>query len=103
MNIAHEILNSGSDVVLELGLIQQSLREQIYDLVEKIDFPMKIYVVDAPKEVRRQRVLNRNIEKGETYSMEVSEEIFEFANSMWESIDESECRDFEVEYISTSE
>ena len=62
---------------------------------------MKIYVVDASKEVRKARVQQRNEMRGETFSVEVPDQIFEMANSMWESIDESECRDFEVEFVST--
>jgi len=99
--IACDILGTGSDVVLELGLIQQSHRERFYDRVDATGHSMKIYVLDAPREVRKGRVQQRNFMKGETYSMEVSDQIFDMADAMWESIDETECRNYEVELIST--
>jgi len=100
-SVACDIVETGSDVILELGLIQQSIRDRFYDQVDLAGYEMKIYVVDAPKEVRKGRVQQRNDMKGETFSMEVPDQIFEMANSMWESIDESECRNYEVEFIST--
>jgi predicted kinase len=100
-SVACDIIETDSDVILELGLIQQSLRDQFYDKVESAGYKMKIYVVDASKEVRKARVQQRNEMRGETFSVEVPDQIFEMANSMWESIDESECRDFEVEFVST--
>ena len=99
--IACDILDTGSDVILELGLIQQSYREQFYDRVDDAGHSMKIYVLDASQEVRKKRVQQRNLIKGETYSMEVSDQIFNMASAMWEPIDESECRNYEVEFIST--
>lgn len=100
-NVACEILASGSDVILELGLIQQAIRDRFYNRVDLAGYKMKIYVVDAPSEVRKERVQHRNEKKGETFAMEVPDHFFEMANSLWESIDESECRGYEVEFIST--
>ena len=100
-NVACDIVETGSDVILELGLIQQSIREKFYDRVDLAGYRMKIYVVDAPREARKERVQHRNKSKGATFSVEVSEPVFEMANSMWESIDEAECRSYEVEFIST--
>jgi len=95
------ILETGSDVILELGLIQQSHREQFYNRVDAAGHSMKIYVLDASREVRKGRVQQRNFIKGETYSMEVPDQIFDMANAMWEPIDKAECRNYEVELIST--
>lgn len=99
--LACDILDTGSDVILELGLIQFSDREQFYDRVDASGHSMKIYVLDASRELRKGRVQQRNFIKGETYTMEVSDQIFDMANAMWESIDETECRNYEVELIST--
>ena len=99
--IACDILETGSDVILELGLIQQSHREQFYNRVDAAGHFMKIYVLDASREVRKRRVQQRNFIKGETYSMDVSDQIFDIANAMWEPIDETEYRNYEVELIST--
>lgn len=99
--LACDILDTGSDVILELGLIQLSHREQFYNQVDAAGHNMKIYVLDASQEVRKERVQQRNFTRGETYSMEVSDQIFDMVNTMWESIDETECRNYELELILT--
>jgi predicted kinase len=83
----------GTDVVLEIGLIRRRDRERIYDRAKGID--LTIYVLDAPRDVRRERVKKRNREKGDTFSMEVPLEFFEMASDLWEPIndDERENRD----------
>jgi predicted kinase len=73
-SIACDIVETGSDVIFELGLIQQSIRDRFYDQVDLAGYEMKIYVVDAPKEVRKGRVQQRNDMKGETFSMEVPDQ-----------------------------
>ena len=100
-DVAQGIIATNSDVILELGLIQHSLREAFYDRVDAKSYNMKIYVVDASQAVRKERVQQRNLMKGETFSMEVSAQIFDVANEMWESIDEAECRHYEVKFMST--
>jgi predicted kinase len=99
--LAREIIETDSDVVLELGLIQLAERQRFYERVESAGYKLKIYVLHAPREIRRDRVRNRNKQKSDTYSMEVPDHIFELASNMWEPIDESECGAFEVEFIGT--
>ncbi|MDB0047393.1 ATP-binding protein [Porticoccaceae bacterium] len=99
--ISGELIDSGTDAILELGLIQYSERQKFYERVESAGYNLKIYVLNASRETRRERVQNRNKQKPSTYSMEVPDHIFELASSMWEPIDESECCGFEVEFICT--
>ncbi len=76
-------------------------RECFYDRVDLANHDMKIYVLDAPRALRKERVQQRNLMQGETYSMQVSDQIFDMASAMWEPIDETECRDYIVEFITT--
>ena len=96
-----EIMETGSDVILELGLIKKVDRQRMYDRVDAAGYDLKIYVLDAPREVRRDRIQQRNNAKGPTYSMEVSAQIFEMASDLWEPIDDTECGGHEVKFIST--
>lgn len=98
---SHGILAVGSDVVLELGLIQQKSRIDFCRMVISENFHLVMYELDAPIEVRRARVSKRNIEKGATFSMIVPEQIFELVSSMWEPSDEFERSEYEVKYVST--
>lgn len=96
-----DIIDTGTNVVLELGLIQRRDRMGLYDRVDAAGYDLTVYVLEAPREVRRQRVQERNRRKGETFSMEVPDQIFELASDMWEPPDDVECSGRDVRFIST--
>lgn len=88
--VATEILTSGNDVVLELGLVQRADRHAFYDRADEAGFGVCVYVVDAPVAVRRERVQRRNLERGDTFSVEITDEMFERASRWWEPLDDKE-------------
>ncbi|PRC90623.1 AAA family ATPase [Solimicrobium silvestre] len=88
--ITLNLIGTGADVVLEIGLIQQRDREALYARIDEHGIDLAIYVLDAPRDIRRKRVCQRNAEKGETFSMEVPMQIFELASDMWEPPTEAE-------------
>lgn len=96
---ALDILRAGHDVVLELGLVERSSRERFYAQVESAGCELTVYLLDAPRDVRRERVRRRNREKGATYAMDVPDAFFELASDAWESIDESELDRCDVRVI----
>lgn len=96
---ALDILRAGRDVVLELGLVERSSRERFYAQVEGAGCELTVYLLDAPRDVRRERVRRRNREKGSTYAMDVPDAFFELASDAWESIDESELDRCDVRVI----
>ena len=85
--------------VLELGLIQREARYAIYERARTQGLELKVFVLDAPLEVRRQRVRLRNLERGSTFSMLVPDHVFEMASQLWEAPDETEAADQELEFI----
>lgn len=89
--VAGEIVEAGTDVILELGLVQRAAREAFYHRAAGSDYNLIVYLVDAPLEVRRSRVMERNESQGATYRMTVSEEMFELADRAWEPPSEEEC------------
>ena len=99
--LAQELLAVGTPVVLEVGLIRREARERFYSKVDAMAFEHVVYVVDADRDVRRARVLKRNRERGETFSMEVPLEFFELASDLWEAPDESESSTREMRFIRT--
>lgn len=94
-----DLLDTGTDAILELGLVQQADRLDFYGRVDASDYPLRVYLIDAPREVRKARVMNRNQEKGDTYRMEVTEEVFELASNMWQPPDEVEIRERKIEFV----
>ncbi len=98
-NHAHSILLSGSDPILELGLIQRHGRVVFCQKVVDDGIELRIHILDAPREVRRERVRRRNTEKGSTFSMIVPDSVFEMASDLWEAPDDNECNDFSIEFV----
>jgi predicted kinase len=97
--LTERLAELGTNMVLELGLIQRSARAAFYQRVDDAGLPLTVYVLDAPRELRRERVLRRNQEKGETFSMEVPLPFFELASDLWEPPDEAECEQRMVRFV----
>jgi predicted kinase/uncharacterized glyoxalase superfamily protein PhnB len=91
--VADAIAPTGVPVVLEIGLLRREERQRFYRSVEDRGHPLVLHVVDAPREVRRERVARRNVERGPTFSMVVPPEVFELASDLWEPPDEDELRE----------
>jgi predicted kinase len=101
--VTRSALEAGTDVVLEIGLIQKRDRQQLYRRVAEGACALTMYVLDAPRDVRRERILQRNREKGHTFSMVVPPAIFEMASDLWEPPEEAECHGRDVRFIATAE
>ncbi|MDB4932675.1 MAG: hypothetical protein JWM10_5159 [Myxococcaceae bacterium] len=97
------LVEAGTDVVLEIGLIQRRERARWYRRVDGAGYAMTVYVLDAPREVRRERVERRNAQRGETYSMVVPPHIFELASDMWEPLEADERAGRDVREMSNGE
>jgi predicted kinase len=97
--IACGLIDTGTDVILELGLIQRAGRADFYGRLDATDIGHTVYVLDAPKETRHARVRHRNEEQGATFSMVVPDAIFEMASALWEPPDETECAARDIQFI----
>ena len=85
-----EILASGRDVVLELGATREADRNRIKALVEAAGHRISFHFIDADRDVRWQRVLKRNADKGQTYSFEVTPAMFDAMERYFEPPTEKE-------------
>ena len=72
---AAAVLDAGTSVVLDLGLMRRADRDRIREFAQEAGFSMQWHFLDAPQEVRRARVAARNDTKGETFAREVSPEM----------------------------
>jgi len=77
-------------VILDLGLSKKSHREKFYQLAESINVEVILYFIDVDQETRWQRVQQRNSERGETFSLEVTRDMFEFMESWFEKPESEE-------------
>ncbi|XYH95595.1 AAA family ATPase [Sorangium sp. So ce1128] len=99
--LTERMLEVGTSVVLEIGLIRRDERERFYERVDAGGHPMTIHVLDAPRDLRRERVQRRNQQKGDTFSMVVPPDFFEFASDMWQPLDDAERDGRDVRIMST--
>ena len=91
-----QLLALGHGVVLEIGLTNRAARSEFYQRVEAAGYDCQLHVLEAPRELRWQRVEQRNRERGDTYSLEVTRDMFDFVETMWEPPDEAECTERNV-------
>lgn len=88
-DVALDVLHSGVDVVLEAGLVTATDREAFYEKARAEDLRLAVYLLDAPRDVRRERVLRRNDSPG-PFTQVVPLEFFERASDTWQPPSESE-------------
>ena len=93
MDLVHQLENSKTDSILDLGLSKFEHREKIRKFAKKNGYELKIHFLDISKETRLKRVMKRNDEKGETFEFEVTKENFEFMESWFEKPNEKEMVD----------
>jgi len=89
----------GTPVVLEIGLIRRDERAAFYQRIDDAGYALSVYVLDAPREVRRERVMRRNEEQGETFAQIVPLEFFELASDMWEPPDDEEASERAIHFL----
>jgi len=81
---ATAVLGAGSSVVLDNGGMRRADRERTRTMAEAAGLSVQWHFVDAPQAVRRARVAGRNEAKGETFVHEVSPEMFEMLEAVYE-------------------
>jgi predicted kinase len=72
----------GVPSVLDLGFTRADHRARFVEATGR--HGAKLHWVDAPAEERRARVARRNADRGETYRLDVTDEMFDFMESIWE-------------------
>lgn len=83
--VTQQLLTLGIDVALVLGFYKRAQRDRFRALAAAAGIDVKTYVMDVPRDVRRARVRERN--KGSaTYSVEVDDAMFEWAEGYYEPL-----------------
>lgn len=91
-SVAAAVLATGTPVILDIGLMRRADRARVREIAEAAQLPLQFHFVDAPKEVRRARVGERNIVKGEGFAIEVTPEMFDFIEGVYEPPDPAELQ-----------
>jgi hypothetical protein len=61
-------------------------------IAEGAGLPLVFHFVDAPTEVRRARVAERNVVKGENFAIDVPPDMFEFIEGVYEAPEPAELK-----------
>ena len=88
--MARQVGESGRHVVLDLGFMKLRNRAEFEALATQAGLACRLHYLTAPRELRRSRVLARNVEKGETFAFEVTSVMFDVMDKEFESPTEAE-------------
>ncbi|MBL4863698.1 MAG: ATP-binding protein [Rhodobiaceae bacterium] len=91
-----EILSRDRDVILDLGFTERKQRDRFRTWAEAVGVPTVTHFVTADIEVRRSRVRKRNEGEGETFAFEVTDEMFDFMEGIFEPPTEAETSSLEI-------
>ncbi len=98
-DLSVRVADLGSDVVLEVGLVQRAPRLRFYERCAASGHELVVLCLDAPRELRRERVRSRNSQQGETWSMHVPDAIFELASDAWQPPEADEIETWGVRFL----
>jgi predicted kinase len=89
--VSEQILTLNGNVVLDLGFTTKAQRDVFSNRAKDLDINSEIHYLDAPKDIRKQRVEKRNVEKDPSvYSFEVTNMMFDFMEPRFEIPDQTE-------------
>jgi predicted kinase len=78
------VLAAGTSVILDIGLMRKADRARVREIAEATELPLQFHFVTASPEARRARVAERNVVRGEGFAIEVTPEIFDFIEGVYE-------------------
>jgi predicted kinase len=79
-----KLARRGVPSVLDLGFSRAEHRAKFAAVAAKAGAGVQLHFVDWLADERWRRVARRNAEKGETFRLEVTREMFDFMESIWE-------------------
>jgi len=82
--VARRLLELGTPVVLDLGFMLREQRDRYRRLGGEVGAATELHVVDAPIEVRRARVKERNERRTATFTLPVSDALFDWIEQRYQ-------------------
>src|SRR5262249_19252634 len=78
------VLAAGTDVILDIGLMRRADRARVREIAEAAELPLQFHFVTASAQARRARIAQRNVVRGESFAIEVTPELFDFIEGVYE-------------------
>jgi predicted kinase len=90
---ALKLIIKDMNVILDLGFFKRVQRKRVEQFFNENNVKTSLHFLDIDKKLRWERVNKRNFEKSESFEFEVSREIFEFCETIFEGLFEDEKAD----------
>jgi len=87
---AKQVAARGIPCILEMGFGQARIRAQFGALAQEAGLAVNLHFLDVPADERWRRVEKRNAEKSGPLSFDVTREMFDFVETMWEPPSQAE-------------
>lgn len=85
-----QLAQRGVSSILDIGFVNLKYRKMSYKRLANLGCEYEVHFLNVDKETRWKRVEKRNSEKGDTFSFEVTREMFDFMESHYDEINDSE-------------
>jgi predicted kinase len=86
------VIAAGTSTILDIGLMRKADRQRVREIAQAVELPLQFHFVDAPQDVRRERVADRNLVRGETFAIDVTPEMFDWMEGVYEAPDDAELQ-----------
>jgi len=91
--VSEQVLAINGNVVLDLGFTTKEQRDSFSNRARALGITPEVHYLDAPQEIRKQRVEQRNTEKDPAvYAFEVTDMMFNFMEPRFEVPDKEELK-----------
>lgn len=80
----------GVPSILDIGFVNLKWRQKTYAALDVAKVPFEVHFLDVDRATRWERVQKRNNEKGESYCFEVTEEMLDFMDKVYDPLDPEE-------------
>jgi len=97
--LSEQLCRIGVPSVFDCGLTNATERAIFADWAEQAQYPYVLHFVDVPADLRWGRVQKRNAEKKETFQFEVTREMFDFIESIWEAPTKAEAARMKINRV----
>ena len=91
--VSEQILAINENVILDLGFTTKAQRDVFSNRAKEMNLNSEIHYLDAPKDIREQRIAKRNLEKDPAvFAFEVTDVMFNFMETKFEAPDQDELK-----------
>src|SRR4051812_7743602 len=91
-SVAAGVMATGTSVVFDIGLMRRDDRARVREIAAGAGLALQFHYVTAPQDVRRARVAERNVVRGENFAIDVSPEMFDFIEGVFEPPEPAELQ-----------